>query len=269
MTTMTTRINFCTFAFQNIKNMDFFERHYKKIAVGWLFLLFLFWLVPRVVGVNNHSLDPGQAGLMYIILFGIAISAFALVAFIEIVSSKNYKRVKKLFFVIVVPLMLLAIVGVYRLLWDWGVPIPFQNVEKAKNEGVFYAEYEVIPKEVCVDDKTIIRFEEAIGQYERDKDKSRFFDFPKYTILDRKCIVLNCSYNDSSLHYHELIWDSDDADYILGPIRYGKKGKPMVKIPLKKNASDTILITIGKLNSLDIIDSIPPDHLDTIRLVKR
>ena len=85
--------------------MDFFERHYKKIAVGWLLLLFLLWLVPRGVGVRNHNLlDPGQAGFMYIILFGIAISAFALVAFIEIASSKNYKRVKKLFFVIVVPL---------------------------------------------------------------------------------------------------------------------------------------------------------------------
>lgn len=249
--------------------MDFFERHYKKIAVGWLLLLFLFWLVPRVVSVNHSMLDPGQAGFMYLILFGIAISAFALVAFIEIASSKNYKRVKKLFFVIVVPLMLLATVGIYRSLWDMVVPKPFQDIEEAKHKGVFYAEYEVIPKEVCVDDKTIIRFEEAIGQYERDIDKSRFFDFPKYTISDRKCIVLNCSYNDSSLNYHELIWDSDDADYIFGPIRYGKKGRPMVKVPLKETTSDTILITIRKLDSSDVVNTIQPDNLNTIRLVKR
>ena len=71
---------FCNFATQNVEVMDFFERHYKKIAVGWLLLLFLLWLLPRVVGVKNHNfLNPAQAGLLYLILFGIAV--YSLVMF--------------------------------------------------------------------------------------------------------------------------------------------------------------------------------------------
>ena len=74
--------------------MNFFERHYKKIVVSWLLLLFLLWLLPRVVGVKNHNLlDPAQAGLLYLILFGIAVCAFALIAFVEIATTKNYKKI--------------------------------------------------------------------------------------------------------------------------------------------------------------------------------
>ena len=241
--------------------MDFFERHYKKIAVGWLLLLFLFWLVPRVVSVNHSMLDPGQAGFMYLILFGIAISAFALVAFIEIASSKNYKRVKKLFFVIVVPLMLLATVGIYRSLWDKVVPKPFQDVEEAEHKGVFYAEYEVSPIVVTIDDTTAIQFGVAVGQFKREIDRFRLFDFPKYIKTDRKQIVLNCSVNNSSINQGDLFWHSNEAYYIWGPIRYGKNGKTFVEVPLKENASDTILITL-KMHKTD-------ELIDTIRLVKR
>ena len=121
---------FCNFATQNVEVMDFFERHYKKIAVGWLLLLFLLWLLPRVVGVKNHNfLDPAQAGLLYLILFGIAVCAFVLIAFVEVASSKNYKRLKRMFLVIVVPLMLLAAAGVYRNILDtFVVHIPFQSI---------------------------------------------------------------------------------------------------------------------------------------------
>ena len=160
--------------------MNFFERHYKKIAVSWLLLLFLLWLLPRVVGVKNHNLlDPAQAGLLYLILFGIAVCVFALTAFVEIATTKNYKRLKRLFFVIIVPLMLLAAAGVYRNILDSFVTahVPFQSVDKTKKKGVFYAEYDVIPTEVSVNDTTMIRFEEAIGQYMLYIDKSRFFDF--------------------------------------------------------------------------------------------
>lgn len=83
-------------------------------------------------------------------------------------------------------------------------------------------------------------------------------------------MVINCSYDDvSHSFYHHLVWSSDDAYYIEGPIRYGKKGRPMVEISLKDSASDTILITVGGLHSLEIIDTIPSKNLDTIRLVKR
>lgn len=263
---------FCNFATQNVEVMDFFERHYKKIAVGWLLLLFLLWLLPRVVGVKNHNfLDPAQAGLLYLILFGIAVCAFVLIAFVEVASSKNYKRLKRMFLVIVVPLMLLAAAGVYRNILDtFVVHIPFQSIDKAMKKGVFYAEYDVIPATVSVNDTTMIRFEEAIGQYKLYIDKSRLFDFPKYIKSDRKYIVINCSCDDMSRSfYHHLVWSSDDAYYIEGPIRYGKKGRPMVEISLKDSASDTILITVGSLHSLEIIDTIPSEKLDTIRLVKR
>lgn len=252
--------------------MNFFERHYKKIAVSWLLLLFLLWLLPRVVGVKNHNLlDPAQAGLLYLILFGIAVCVFALTAFVEIATTKNYKRLTRLFFVIIVPLMLLAAAGVYRTILDtFVVHIPFQSVDKAMKKGVFYAEYDVIPAAVSVNDTTMIRFEEAIGQYELNIDESRLFDFPKYIKSDRKYIVINCSCDDMSRNfYHHLVWNSDDAYYIEGPIRYGKKGKPMVEVSLMASASDTILITVGSLHSLEIIDTIPPENLDTIRLVKR
>ena len=253
--------------------MNFFERHYKKIAVSWWLLLFLLWLLPRVVGVKKHNfLDPAQAGLLYLILFGIAVCAFALIAFVEIATTKNYKRLKRLFFVIIVPLMLLAAAGVYRTILDTFevVPVPFQSVDKTKKKGVFYAEYDVIPTEVSVNDTTMIRFEEAIGQYQLDIDQSRLFDFPKYFKSDRKYIVINCSCDDMSRNfYHNLVWSSDDAYYVEGPIRYGKKGKPMVEVSLMASASDTILITVGSLHSLEIIDTIPPENLDTIRLVKR
>lgn len=83
-------------------------------------------------------------------------------------------------------------------------------------------------------------------------------------------IVINCSCDDMSRSfYHKLVWGSNDAYYIEGPIRYGKKGRPMVEIPLKDSASDTILITVGSLHSLEIIDTIPSEKLDTSRLVKR
>ncbi len=252
--------------------MNFFERHYKKIVVSWLLLLFLLWLLPRVVGVKNHNLlDPAQAGLLYLILFGIAVCVFALTAFVEIATTKNYKRLKRLFFVIIVPLMLLAVAGVYRTILDtFVVHIPFQSVDKAMKKGVFYAEYDVIPAAVSVNDTTMIRFEEAIGQYELNIDESRLFDFPKYIKSDRKYIVINCSCDDMSRRfYHNLVWSSDDAYYIEGPIRYGKKGKPMVEVSLMASASDTILITVGSLHSLEIIDTIQPENLDTIRLVKR
>ena len=252
--------------------MDFFDRHYKKIAVGWLLLLFLLWVLPRVVGVKNHNfLDPAQAGLLYLILFGIVVCAFALIAFVEIASSKNHKRLKRMFFVIVAPLMLLAAAGVYRNILDsFVVHVPFQSVDKAKKKGVFYAEYDVIPAVVSVNDTTMIRFEEAIGQYRLDIDKSRFFDLPKYVKSDRKYIVINCSCDDMSRSfYHNLVWSSNDAYYIEGPIRYGKKRMPMVEVSLMASTSDTILITVGSLHSLEIIDTIPSENLDTIRLVKR
>ena len=83
-------------------------------------------------------------------------------------------------------------------------------------------------------------------------------------------MVINCSCDDvSRSFYHHLFWSSDDAYYIEGPIRYGKKGMPMVEISLMDSASDTILITVGSLHSLEIIDTIPSEKLDTIRLVKR
>ena len=83
-------------------------------------------------------------------------------------------------------------------------------------------------------------------------------------------MVINCSCDDMSRSfYHHLVWSSDDAYYIEGPIRYGKKGMPMVEISLMDSASDTILITVGSLHSLEIIDTIPSEKLDTIRLVKR
>lgn len=253
--------------------MNFFERHYKKIAVGWWLLLFLLWLLPRVVGVKKHNLlDPAQAGLLYLILFGIAVCVFALTAFVEIATTKNYKRLKRLFFVIIVPLMLLAAAGVYRNILDSFVTahVPFQSVDKTKKKGVFYAEYDVIPTEVSVNDTTMIRFEEAIGQYMLYIDKSRFFDFPKYIKSDRKYVVINCSCDDMSRRfYHNLVWSSDDAYYIEGPIHYGKKGMPIIEIPLKDSASDTILVTVGGLHSLETIDTIPTENLDTIRLVKR
>ena len=48
-------------------------------------------------------------------------------------------------------------------------------------------------------------------------------------------MVINCSCDDMSRSfYHHLFWSSDDAYYIEGPIRYGKKGRPMVEISFER-----------------------------------
>lgn len=242
--------------------MDFFERHFKKIVFAWLLWLFLMWLVPRIVVDGKYLLvDSFAVMFSYCTLFVLSITAFIITAFIEIISTKNYKLIRKLFFIVVVPVTLLATTGVYRSIMDeWGTKIPYYDSEKAKKNDVFYAQYDVSPMEVIVNDTTIIHFGEAVGQYYKEKNRFRLLDFPTYYKSDRKCIVLNCSVNNPSMLFTNYLWHCSDAYVIYGPKRYGKKGKPIVEIPLKENASDTILIALKHRESLELVD--------TIRLVK-
>ena len=238
--------------------MDFFMRNFKKITIGWMLLLFVFWLVPRVCSFGDSLLvDYALVTIFYIALFVIAIISFSIIVLIEVISTKKYKWLGKLFVVLVVPVMLLAVTGLYRFWMDcWGDPMCFLDAQEAKQNGVFYAEYNVSPSVVCINDTVDIHFGDAVGQYYREKDKSRFFDFPRYNKSDRRCIMLNCSVNNASLIYTDLFWHVNNEIYVNGPMSYGK-GKQFVKIPLERiSSSDTIYIGLRKCNTSEIIDTI-------------
>ena len=238
--------------------MDFFMRNFKKITIGWLLLVFVFWLVPRVCFYDESLLvDYAPVTFFYVALFVIAIISFIIIVLIEVISTKNYKWLGKLFVVLVVPVMLLAVTDVYRLLMDWGNPMCFLDAQEAKQKGVLYAEYNVSPSVVFINDTVDIHFGDAVGQYCRENDKSRFFDFPKYNKSDRKCIVLNCSVNNASLIYANLSWHINNEIFVKGPISYGKTGKKFVKIPMERiSSSDTIYVVLENCETSEIIDTI-------------
>ena len=121
--------------------MDFFMRNFKKITIGWMLLLFVFWLVPRVCSFGDSLLvDYALVTIFYIALFVIAIISFSIIVLIEVISTKKYKWLGKLFVVLVVPVMLLAVTGLYRFWMDcWGDPMCFLDAQEAKQNGVFYA----------------------------------------------------------------------------------------------------------------------------------
>ncbi len=116
--------------------MDFFMRNFKKITIGWLLLVFVFWLVPRVCFYDESLLvDYAPVTFFYVALFVIAIISFIIIVLIEVISTKNYKWLGKLFVVLVVPVMLLAVTDVYR--WIGGIRCVFLMLRR-QNKKVSY-----------------------------------------------------------------------------------------------------------------------------------